>query len=91
MAENAPFLLGLSPVGGKPVHVSFDGGRPLTGDEVIERARWQDMHRYYTGAYDGAHGNRCSSTTRGAGCSRSGMMRSGVAEAVLERARFVIG
>jgi hypothetical protein len=31
MAENAPFLPGLSPVGGKPVHVTFDGGR-LTSD-----------------------------------------------------------
>ena len=27
MAEHAPFLPGLSPVGGKPVHVTFDGGR----------------------------------------------------------------
>jgi hypothetical protein len=31
MAENAPFLSGLSPVAGKPVHVAFDGGR-LTSD-----------------------------------------------------------
>jgi Transposase DDE domain group 1 len=31
MAENAPILPGLSPVGGKPVHVAFDGGR-LTSD-----------------------------------------------------------
>jgi putative DNA primase/helicase len=27
MAENAPFLRGLSPVSGKPVHLAFDGGR----------------------------------------------------------------
>jgi hypothetical protein len=26
MAENAPFLPGLSPVSGKPVHLAFDGG-----------------------------------------------------------------
>jgi len=31
MAENALFLPGLSPVGGKPVHLTFDGGR-LTSD-----------------------------------------------------------
>lgn len=31
MTENAPFLPGLSPVAGKPVHVAFDGGR-LTSD-----------------------------------------------------------
>jgi hypothetical protein len=31
MAENAPFLPGLSPVSGKPVHLAFDGGR-LTSD-----------------------------------------------------------
>ncbi len=31
MAEHAPFLPGLSPVRGKPVHVAFDGGR-LTSD-----------------------------------------------------------
>jgi hypothetical protein len=31
MVENAPFLPGLSPVGGKPVQVAFDGGR-LTSD-----------------------------------------------------------
>ena len=34
MAENAPFLPGLSPVGGKPVHVAFDGGR-LTSDAGV--------------------------------------------------------
>ena len=34
MAENAPFLPCLSPVGGKPVHVSFDGGR-LTSDAGV--------------------------------------------------------
>jgi hypothetical protein len=34
MAENAPFLPGLSPVGGKPVHVTFDGGR-LTSDAGV--------------------------------------------------------
>jgi hypothetical protein len=27
MAENAPFLPGLSPVSGKSVHLAFDGGR----------------------------------------------------------------
>ena len=31
MAENASLLPGLSPVGGKPVHITFDGGR-LTSD-----------------------------------------------------------
>jgi hypothetical protein len=31
MAKHAPFLPGLSPVRGKPVHVTFDGGR-LTSD-----------------------------------------------------------
>jgi hypothetical protein len=31
MAEDAPFLPGLSPVLGKPVHLAFDGGR-LTSD-----------------------------------------------------------
>jgi hypothetical protein len=34
MVEHAPFLLGLSPVGGKPVHVAFDGGR-LTSDAGV--------------------------------------------------------
>ena len=34
MAENAPFLPGLSPVRGKPVHVAFDGGR-LTSDAGV--------------------------------------------------------
>jgi Transposase DDE domain group 1 len=34
MAENAPFLPGLSPVRGKPVHVTFDGGR-LTSDAGV--------------------------------------------------------
>jgi hypothetical protein len=34
MAEHAPFLPGLSPVQGKPVHVSFDGGR-LTSDAGV--------------------------------------------------------
>ncbi len=34
MAENAPFLPGLSPVHGKPVHVTFDGGR-LTSDAGV--------------------------------------------------------
>jgi hypothetical protein len=34
MAENGPFLPGLSPVGGKPVHVTFDGGR-LTSDAGV--------------------------------------------------------
>ena len=34
MAEHAPFLPGLSPVGGKPVHVAFDGGR-LTSDAGV--------------------------------------------------------
>ena len=31
MADDAPFLPGLSPVAGKPVHMSFDAGR-LTSD-----------------------------------------------------------
>ncbi|HET6745391.1 MAG TPA: hypothetical protein VFH90_06010, partial [Candidatus Limnocylindria bacterium] len=31
MADDAPFLPGLSPVAGKPVHVTFDAGR-LTSD-----------------------------------------------------------
>jgi hypothetical protein len=34
MAEHAPFLPGLSPVRGKPVHVAFDGGR-LTSDAGV--------------------------------------------------------
>jgi len=34
MAENAPFLPGLSPVGGKPRHVAFDAGR-LTSDAGV--------------------------------------------------------
>ena len=34
MAEHAPLLPGLSPVGGKPVQVAFDGGR-LTSDAGI--------------------------------------------------------
>ena len=34
MAEHAPLLPGLSPVGGKPVHVAFDGGR-LTSDAGV--------------------------------------------------------
>jgi DDE family transposase len=34
MAEHAPFLPGLSPVGGKPVHLTFDGGR-LTSDAGV--------------------------------------------------------
>src|SRR5215211_7261001 len=34
MAGNAPFLPGLSPVRGKPVHVTFDGGR-LTSDAGV--------------------------------------------------------
>ena len=35
MAEHAPFLPGLSPVGGKPVHVTFDGGRPTSDAGVL--------------------------------------------------------
>ncbi len=34
MAENAPVLPGLSPAGGKAVHVAFDGGR-LTSDAGV--------------------------------------------------------
>lgn len=34
MADDALFLPGLSPVGGKPVHVAFDGGR-LTSDAGV--------------------------------------------------------
>ena len=34
MKEHAPFLPGLSLVGGKPVHVTFDGGR-LTSDAGV--------------------------------------------------------
>jgi hypothetical protein len=34
MADNASFLPGLSPVGGKPVHLTFDGGR-LTSDAGV--------------------------------------------------------
>jgi hypothetical protein len=36
MVEDAPFLPGLSPVAGKPVHLAFDGGR-LTPDQVRGR------------------------------------------------------
>jgi hypothetical protein len=35
MAENAPILPGLSPVGGKPIHVAFDGGRLTTDTGVL--------------------------------------------------------
>ena len=34
MTEDAPFLPGLSPVAGKPVHVAFDGGR-MTSDAGV--------------------------------------------------------
>jgi DDE family transposase len=34
MAEHAPFLPGLSPVQGKSVHVTFDGGR-LSSDAGV--------------------------------------------------------
>ena len=34
MADDAPFLPGLSPFAGKPVHVAFDGGR-LTSDAGV--------------------------------------------------------
>lgn len=34
MADDAPFLPGLSPVAGKPVHLAFDGGR-LTLDAGV--------------------------------------------------------
>ena len=34
MAEHVPFLPGLSPVGGKPLLVAFDGGR-LTSDAGV--------------------------------------------------------
>src|SRR4051812_49673199 len=34
MADRAPFLAGLSAVGGKPVQVAFDGGR-LTSDAGV--------------------------------------------------------
>jgi hypothetical protein len=34
MVEDAPFLPGLSPVAGKPVHLAFDGGR-LTSDAGV--------------------------------------------------------
>jgi hypothetical protein len=34
MAEDAPFLLGLSPVSVKPAHLVFDGGR-LTSDAGV--------------------------------------------------------
>jgi hypothetical protein len=34
MAENAPVLPGLSPVGGKPIHVAFDAGC-LTSDPGV--------------------------------------------------------
>ena len=34
MADDAPFLPGLSPIAGKPVHVTFDAGR-LTSDGGI--------------------------------------------------------
>jgi hypothetical protein len=34
MADDAPFLPGLSPVDGRPVHLAFDGGR-LTSDAGV--------------------------------------------------------
>jgi len=35
MTEDAPFLPGLSPVGGKKVHVAFDGGRMSSDAGVL--------------------------------------------------------
>jgi Transposase DDE domain group 1 len=35
MSDDAPFLPGLSPVAGKPVHVDFDGGRLTTDAGVL--------------------------------------------------------
>jgi hypothetical protein len=35
MTEDAPFLPGLSPVAGKPVHVAFDGGRMSSDGGVL--------------------------------------------------------
>jgi hypothetical protein len=35
MTEDAPFLPGLSPVAGKPVHVAFDGGRMSSDAGVL--------------------------------------------------------
>jgi hypothetical protein len=35
MTEDAPFLPGLSPAGGKPVHVAFDGGRMSSDAGVL--------------------------------------------------------
>jgi hypothetical protein len=34
MAEDAPVLPGLSPVGGKPLPVAFDAGRPTSAGGV---------------------------------------------------------
>ena len=55
MADDAPFLPGLSPVGGKPVHISFDGGR-LTSDggrAGAGRDRASARHRRAAGALPG--------------------------------------
>ena len=38
MAEHAPVLPGWSPVGGKPVHLPFDGGRLTSDGWVLVRA-----------------------------------------------------
>ena len=35
MTEDAPFMPGLSPVAGKPVHVAFDGGRMSSDAGVL--------------------------------------------------------
>jgi hypothetical protein len=39
MAEDAPFLPGLSPVAGKPVHIAFDGGRLTSDGDILILAR----------------------------------------------------
>ena len=52
MADDAPFLPGLSPVAGKPVHVTFDGGR-LTSDAgvlVLAEIERTARHRRAPGA-----------------------------------------
>jgi hypothetical protein len=49
MAEHAPFLPGLSPVGGKPVHVAFDAdadsrrARPPPGGEQRIALQVEDL------------------------------------------------
>ncbi|MFO1073439.1 MAG: transposase [Geminicoccaceae bacterium] len=56
MTEDAPFLPGLSPVAGKPVHVAFDGGRMTSDAGVLvlrgDRAQTHALPIGWPGASD---------------------------------------